>query len=487
MTMAVICPFSSNGSPVSGFKPYSGEDVDVVRSSFSFPPSASPPARRRVVPALLMGAIPVVRECLMLEFDVDGRGAAITRVVAVDIIMMVDRTAQSDVCVKRRRAIAIHRPNERSTEMPGNDEEVPDTTWNALLRWCEQEREREPERERESNGKEGCAAERRTERLTTETTRGRTDTHRSLSQQAKHDAEDAKDKSNIREFTAEERQWFYDAMASGLVDEVKKMKETVETLSAGGDPGRELTAEEVENREMLLEDLIVRVESVDNAGDLHTIGGLEPLVGTLRSPHASLRALAAEALATTTQNHIKAQTHALESGAMGALLRVAGEDSDDEARAKALYALSCLVRGCPDAQKAFALGGGVQIVTKLIAHDGAERVRCKALVLAKHVFTQGEANMAAAVEFGAIVKAAARLGSEDVNCREAASRVLLDIARCVDFEKYPKAVDDFRDPNTMARIADARATLAALKDEDDVAANTETKVALDALAAMFAP
>lgn len=310
--------------------------------------------------------------------------------------------------------------------------------------------------------------------------------HRSLSQQAKHDAEDAEDKSKIREFTAEERQWFYDAMASGLVDEVKKMKETVETLSAGGDPGRELNAEEIEKREILLEDLIVRVESVDNAGDLHTIGGLEPLVGTLRSPHASLRTLAAEALATTTQNHIKAQTHALESGAMGALLRVAGEDSDDEARAKALYALSCLVRGCPDAQKAFALGGGVQTVTRLIAHDGAERVRCKALVLAKHVFTQGEANMAAAVEFGAIVNAAARLESEDVNCREAASRVLLDIARCVDFEKYPKAVDDFRNPNTMARIAAARATLAAMKDEDDVAANTETKVALDTLAAMFA-
>lgn len=52
-------------------------------------------------------------------------------------------------------------------------------------------------------------------------------------------------------------------MASGLVDEVKKMKETVETLSAGGDPGRELSAEEIEKRELLLEDLIVRVESVE--------------------------------------------------------------------------------------------------------------------------------------------------------------------------------------------------------------------------------
>ena len=88
--MAVICPFSSNGSPVSGFKPYSGEvlDVDVVRlRSFSFPSSASPPARRRVVVALLTGDKTVARACRDVEVDVDGRAPAMTR-VGVDIIMI---------------------------------------------------------------------------------------------------------------------------------------------------------------------------------------------------------------------------------------------------------------------------------------------------------------------------------------------------------------------------------------------------------------
>ncbi len=94
--------------------------------------------------------------------------------------------------------------------------------------------------------------------------------------------------------------------------------------------------------------------------------------------------------------------------------------------------------------------------------------------------------MASAIEFGAVPNAAACLASDDVNCREAAARVLLDIARCVDFEKYPKAVGDFRSQGTIARIARARETIAGMKDPDDVDANSETKVALDALDAMLA-
>ena len=78
--------------------------------------------------------------------------------------------------------------------------------------------------------------------------------------------------------------------------------------------------------------------------------------------------------------------------------------------------------------------------------------------------------MASAVEFGAIANAAKCLESADINCREAAARVLLDIARCVDFEKHPKAVDDFRNPATIARIAKTREMIAAMTDEGDAIA-----------------
>ena len=306
---------------------------------------------------------------------------------------------------------------------------------------------------------------------------------RSLAQQGKHDEQDARDASHARQFTDEERRWFYEAMESGLVNEVSKMKEDVETLRRGA--GTTSTDDE-DAIERALEDLIERVESVDNAGDLHAIGGMEALVGTLTRERATIRAAACEALATTTQNHPEAQRHAVEAGVIGALVNVVERDGSDEVRAKGLYALSCVVRGCEEARRAFSLGGGARACARLIGHPGAERVRVKALTLGKHVFTQSEGDMASAIEFGAVPNAAACLASDDVNCREAAARVLLDIARCVDFEKYPKAVDDFRSQGTIARIARARETIAGMKDPDDVDANSETKVALDALDAMLA-
>lgn len=270
-----------------------------------------------------------------------------------------------------------------------------------------------------------------------------------------------------------------------MVNEVSRMREDVETLRTGTGTGP-MSDEDAEAIERALEDLIERVERVDNAGDVHAIGGMEALTGTLTCARATIRASACEALATTTQNHPEAQKHALEAGVVDALMKVAEGDESDEVRAKALYALSCVVRGCEEAQRAFSAVGGAGACARLMAHEGAERVRVKALTLGKHVFTQSEENMASAIEFGAVPNAAACLASDDVNCREAAARVLLDIARCVDFEKYPKAVDDFRSQATTARIARARETIAGMKDPDDVDANSETKVALDALDAMLA-
>ena len=136
------------------------------------------------------------------------------------------------------------------------------------------------------------------------------------------------------------------------------MKEDVETLRRGASA----TSNDDEDAiERALEDLIERVESVDNAGDLHAIGGMEALVGTLTRERATIRAAACEALATTTQNHPEAQRHAVEAGVIGALVNVVERDGSDEVRAKGLYALSCVVRGCEEARRAFSLGGGARV------------------------------------------------------------------------------------------------------------------------------
>ena len=187
-----------------------------------------------------------------------------------------------------------------------------------------------------------------------------------------------------REISEEDRRWLLDAMASGFIDEIKRMKDIIACISAGIEATHD--AEEIDARVELMEELTDRVSGVDNGGDLHTLGGLEPLVRYVASsPHARLRAAAAEVLGTTVQNHPKAQEAALGCDAMGPLLRMAAGEGDDapptdaaqaestttaqgdasegtkelvKARVKALFALSCLLRGCARAQEAFQLGPG---------------------------------------------------------------------------------------------------------------------------------
>ena len=191
-----------------------------------------------------------------------------------------------------------------------------------------------------------------------------------------------------REISEEDRRWLLEAMESGFIDEIKRMKDIIACISAGIEVTHD--AEEIDARVELMEELTDRVSGVDNGGDLHTLGGLEPLVRYVASsPHARLRAAAAEVLGTTVQNHPKAQEAALGCDAMGPLLRMAAGEGDDapptdaaeaestttaegdaskgtkelvKARVKALFALSCLLRGCARAQEAFQLGDGFALL-----------------------------------------------------------------------------------------------------------------------------
>ena len=321
-----------------------------------------------------------------------------------------------------------------------------------------------------------------------------------------------------REISEADREWFVRAMESGMVDEIKRMKDITAALSAN--TAEVLDAEEIDARVELIEELNDRVCSIDNGGDLHTIGGLVPLVGTLASPHARLRAAAAETLATTVQNHPKAQASALESGAMAPLLRMAsGEGGDappsdapapDSAgaasrvvacRVKALLGLSCLTRGCPKAQDAFILGDGFALLRDCLRVDDV-RVRTKTLHLARHLVTLGERAMHAGVSAGFILAGAASLaahvpGDGDIpgdgmsdadiargQVREAALRLMLDIAKCVDFGANPNAVDHFRGAVVVNAVNAVGRWYAGLNAEQKETYNDEMLVCAE-LAKMF--
>ena len=191
------------------------------------------------------------------------------------------------------------------------------------------------------------------------------------------------------------------------------------------------------------------MEDIDCACDLSKVGGLNALLGVLRSPHAALRAAAAEVLATVAQNNPKAQQQLLDGGVMERLLPLTREDADDTVRLKGLLALGCasrrasvsaaaahpeacharsagLIRNFPAGEAAFKLGDGFGLLKASLAAQqayrrvlyryrsrgfqrpsqsaacsGELRVQRKALQLARALLTT-DANLAACASYAGV-------------------------------------------------------------------------------------
>lgn len=75
--------------------------------------------------------------------------------------------------------------------------------------------------------------------------------------------------------------------------------------------------------------------------DLHSIGGLHPLLGYLKNSHANIRAKAAEVVTTIVQNNPRSQQLVMELNGLESLLLNFTSDPDVIARTKALGAISC--------------------------------------------------------------------------------------------------------------------------------------------------
>lgn len=78
-----------------------------------------------------------------------------------------------------------------------------------------------------------------------------------------------------------------------------------------------------------------------NVSDLHSIGGLLPLIGYLRNYNAGIRAKAAEVVTTIVQNNPKSQQLVMEASGLDPLLSNLSSDPDVTVRSKALGAISC--------------------------------------------------------------------------------------------------------------------------------------------------
>ncbi|CAI5503880.1 unnamed protein product [Closterium sp. Naga37s-1] len=153
--------------------------------------------------------------------------------------------------------------------------------------------------------------------------------------------------SLVRAFplSEEEWQWFNQAMQAAVVDIVQWIKEISmqpsECLSPSLPPSPPT--------------------------DLKAIGGLEPPLRFLKSPHAILRARAAEMVTTMVQNNEKSQINVMDAGAHLTLMDMILHDVDVTARTKAVGAISSLVRRNSEGMVSLQALVGINRLTSLIS------------------------------------------------------------------------------------------------------------------------
>nr|CAG4650517.1 EOG090X0EEI [Sida crystallina] len=189
----------------------------------------------------------------------------------------------------------------------------------------------------------------------------------------------ASDESRFSGMTEERRRWLEEALKGMSVDIIEELSKALRILN----PTRILCPEEdPEEMEEALEGIIDFVDSIDTANDFHKIGGFFILNPCLNSPHEGLRYRVGDLIATLTQNNPYCQTHILKENILPVLLKLLEEDNCKEARVKALYATSCLIRESAEAQGAFCECDGFSSLLRVL-QSPVEKLRVKASFLLK--------------------------------------------------------------------------------------------------------
>ncbi|WCJ28329.1 Fes1A [Euphorbia peplus] len=233
--------------------------------------------------------------------------------------------------------------------------------------------------------------------------------------------------ASARTLSEEDRRWFMEAMQSQTVDVVKRMKEITLVMQA---PESVLESQGVtpDDLQDMLEELQEHVESIDMANDLHSIGGLVPLLGYLRNSHANIRAKAADVITTVVQNNPRCQQLVMDASGLEPLLSNFKSDPDVTVRTKALGAISSLIRHNKPGITAFRLANGYAALKEALSSDSV-RFQRKALYLIDYLLHENASDCSIVSELGFPRIMLHLASSEDPEVREAALRGLLEIAQ----------------------------------------------------------
>ncbi|RLN46876.1 hypothetical protein BBJ29_002885 [Phytophthora kernoviae] len=245
----------------------------------------------------------------------------------------------------------------------------------------------------------------------------------------------------------DKRAFLEKVMNEGVIDENERVKDILRILE-GEDPRlvfakedgtiedeaeQEPTPEELaQYKDTLLDELLTRIDQIDNAQNFVKMGGLRVMTNVIQKyTQASSRALAAEVCSVVVQNNPFCQDAAVESGLLEVLCTLAREDPDTTCRVKGLLGISCLVRHHPAAEARF-LGDsckGLELMRQNLETATDIRLQRKSLFFLRYLIrnTRSTADLVLAAD-SFIQAAASFILNEDVDLCESALEGLVEFA-----------------------------------------------------------
>uniref|UniRef100_A0A0E0KBV9 TOG domain-containing protein n=1 Tax=Oryza punctata TaxID=4537 RepID=A0A0E0KBV9_ORYPU len=269
---------------------------------------------------------------------------------------------------------------------------------------------------------------------------------------------------------------------------------------------RRWLAEAVE-RHMMVD--VVHVESIDMANDLHSVGGLVPVIKYLRNSNARIRARAADVVTTVVQNNPTSQQLVMEASGFDPLLSNFTSDPDLTARIKALGALSCkylvycfqmvtiiirsislmyhlidivpvacsaLIRNNKPGVSAFRLANGYAGLRDALTSESA-RFQRKALNLTNYLLSESHSDCSVFAQLGFPRLMMHLVSSDDLGVREAALGGLLELARDTTLGSRSLLADHDR----LQRLLQARIERIRMMAPEDLDAAREERQLVDSL------
>ncbi|XP_012525261.1 hsp70-binding protein 1 [Monomorium pharaonis] len=237
-------------------------------------------------------------------------------------------------------------------------------------------------------------------------------------------SEDSENKPPVYPLDEEKKIFLDKALSSLTVNVIEELQKAVQILSNVNNLRADDDSSEYES---VLERMADFVDNIDIANDFYKIGGFSVFQSCLNSSHSSIRWRIADIIAELAQNNPFCQDKLLEAGVFPVLLSIIDTDPSEQTRIKALYAVSCIVRGHPASLKYMDTHDGYSVLLRAM-QSPVEKLQIKSAFLLSSLCSKHDSNNIkyTLVKMGFIEQAAGLLGRINLQptVREQLLRVL---------------------------------------------------------------